>query len=164
MKRVFGKLKAVASLDAYQITNCQFLSKTYHFLLPDFRRIREISFYREFYGQMPEQVWSKGLFDFSKSCPSRHQDFQKISKWKKVFIKTDCLLIMITNHFEIPVVQNLTTFSFFFCIVIYFLFKSINKIHDDKMCLKQVYSFHANANIKAKFTFFKKCIHKWKHS
>ena len=40
----FGRLEAVISLDAYQITNCQFLLKTYHFLLPDFRRIREISF------------------------------------------------------------------------------------------------------------------------
>ena len=40
----FDRLEAVASLDAYQITNCQFLLKTYHFLLPDFRRIREISF------------------------------------------------------------------------------------------------------------------------
>ena len=37
----FGRFKAVASLDAYQITNYQFLSKTHHFLLPDFRRIRE---------------------------------------------------------------------------------------------------------------------------
>ena len=40
----FGKLEAVASLDAYQITNYQFLSKTHHFMLPDFQRIREISF------------------------------------------------------------------------------------------------------------------------
>ena len=41
MKRVFGKLGAVASLDAYQITKYQFPLKTHHFLLPDFRRIRE---------------------------------------------------------------------------------------------------------------------------
>ena len=32
----FGKFEAVASLDAYQITNYQFSSKTYHFLLPAF--------------------------------------------------------------------------------------------------------------------------------
>ena len=31
----FGKLEAVASLDAYQITKYQFPSKTHHFL-PDF--------------------------------------------------------------------------------------------------------------------------------
>ena len=36
----FGKLEAVASLDAYQITNYQFLSKTHHFIAW-FRRIRE---------------------------------------------------------------------------------------------------------------------------
>ena len=68
---------------------------------------------QEFYGRLPEQAWSKCLFDFSKSCPSGHRDFQKIPKWKKVFIKMDWLLMMITNHFEIPVVQNLKTFSFF---------------------------------------------------
>ena len=37
----FGRFKAIASLDAYQITNYQFPSKTHHFLLPDFQRIRE---------------------------------------------------------------------------------------------------------------------------
>ena len=29
----FGKLEVVASLDAYQITNYQFLSKTHHFFI-----------------------------------------------------------------------------------------------------------------------------------
>ena len=42
--RGFDRLEAVASLDAYQITNYQFISKTHHFLLPDFQRILEISF------------------------------------------------------------------------------------------------------------------------
>ena len=42
--KMFGRFETVASLDAYQIINYQFLSKTHHFLLPDFRRIREISF------------------------------------------------------------------------------------------------------------------------
>ena len=38
----FGRFEAVASLDAYQITNYQFPSKTHHhFLLPDFWRIRK---------------------------------------------------------------------------------------------------------------------------
>ena len=37
----FGRFEAVASLDAYQITNYQFSKKTHHFLLPDFRRIQE---------------------------------------------------------------------------------------------------------------------------
>ena len=55
-------------------------------------------------------------------------------------------------------------FFIFFCTEIYSPFRSINKIHDDKRHLKQVYSFHANADIKVKFTFFKKCIRKWKYS
>ena len=42
--KMFGRFETVASLDAYQIINYQFLSKTHHFLLLDFRRIREISF------------------------------------------------------------------------------------------------------------------------
>ena len=37
----FGRFKVIASLDGYQITNYQFPLKTYHFLLLDFRRIRE---------------------------------------------------------------------------------------------------------------------------
>ena len=43
-RKGFDRLEAVASLDAYQITNYQFLSKTHHFLLPDFRRIQERKF------------------------------------------------------------------------------------------------------------------------
>ena len=40
----FGRLEAIASLDAYQITKYQNPTKTYHFLLSDFQRIREKSF------------------------------------------------------------------------------------------------------------------------
>ena len=40
MKR-FGSFEVVASLEACRITNYQFPSKTHHFLLPDFRKIRE---------------------------------------------------------------------------------------------------------------------------
>ena len=40
----FDRLETVASLDAYQITNYQFLSKLIIFLLPDFRKIWEIGF------------------------------------------------------------------------------------------------------------------------
>ena len=36
----FGRFEAVTHLVAYQITNYQFPSKTHHFLLPDFQRIR----------------------------------------------------------------------------------------------------------------------------
>ena len=35
-RKGFDRLEAVASLDAYQITNCQFLSKLIIFLLLDF--------------------------------------------------------------------------------------------------------------------------------
>ena len=53
----FGRFEAVASLDAYQITNYQFPSKAHHFLLSDFQRIREKEFLKkEFYSQLPEQA------------------------------------------------------------------------------------------------------------
>ena len=32
---------------------------------------------QEFYGQFPEQAWSNGLFDFSRSCPLGHHVFFK---------------------------------------------------------------------------------------
>ena len=42
-RKGFDRLEA-ANLDAYQITNYQFLSKIHRFSLPDFRRIRERKF------------------------------------------------------------------------------------------------------------------------
>ena len=125
---------------------------------------------QELYGQLPEKAWSKCLFDFPKSYPSGHQGFQKIPKWKKVFIQTNWLLTMITNHFEIPVVQNLKTFSFFALtlwsqnLFPFFLKKISTKFRTTKMSETQVHSFHANADIKEKFTSFEKCIHIWKRS
>ena len=49
----------------------------------------------------------------------------------------DWLLTMITNHFEIPIVQSLETFSFFFCtnfMITKFIpsFFYIGKIQNDK--------------------------------
>ena len=112
---------------------------------------------QEFHGQLPEQAWSNGLFDFSKSCPLRYHIFiQTISRWKEMFIRIfnndhqffqDSYCSKIWKHFH-------PYFFIFFCIEIYFLFRSINKIHDDKRRLKQVYLFHVNANIKAKFNNF----------
>ena len=113
-RKSFGRLEAVASLDAYQITNYQFLQKLIIFVAWFSKNSRNKFLNQEFYGQLPEQSWSECLFDFSKSCPSGYQGFQKISKWKKVFVKTDWLLTMITNHFEIPIIQNLERFSFSF--------------------------------------------------
>ena len=93
---------------------------------------------------------------FSKLCLSRRQGFQKIPKWKKVFMSS--LPTVNTNSFRIPVIQkfeNIFTHIFIFsCTGIYSLFISNNKIHDDKSRLKQIYLFHANANIKAKFNIF----------
>ena len=96
---------------------------------------------------------------FSKSYLSGHQDFQKIPKWKKVFIKMGSLPIVITNSFRILVIQkfeNIFNHNFLLSFAlgfVLFLFSN-NKIHDDKRRLKQVYLFHANANIKAKFNIF----------
>ena len=140
--------------------------KNSSFLLPDFRRIRESLQIRNLMANCLRRRDQMVYSIFSKSCLSGHQGFQKISKWKKVFIEMGSLPTVITNSFRIPVFQkfeNIFIHIFSFSFALRF-FRSINKIHDDKRRLKQVYLFHTNANIKAKFTFFKKCIHKWKHS
>ena len=49
--------------------------KNSSFLLPDFEEFEKKFLNREFYGQLPEQAWSNGLFDFSKSCPLGHHVF-----------------------------------------------------------------------------------------
>ena len=148
----FGKLEAIASLDANQITNCQFFSKTYPFFVAWFSKNSINKFLnQEFYGQLPKKAWSKCLFDFPKSCPLGHQDFQKISKRKKVFIKKNWLLTMITNYFEIPVIQNLETFSFFFALGFILFLEVSAKFMMTKISETQVPSFHAYADIKQCF-------------
>ena len=125
---------------------------------------------QEFYGQLLEQAWSKGSFDFSKSCLLGHHTFYSNDSIVKESVYYD-RFITNSNHqfFQDPRCSKIWKhfhpyFFIFFCTGIYSLFRSINKIHDDKRRLKQVYSFHVNADIKVKFTFFKKCIRKWKHS
>ena len=49
--------------------------KNSSFLLPNFGEFEKKFLNREFYGQMPEQEWSNGLFDFSKLCLLRHHVF-----------------------------------------------------------------------------------------
>ena len=44
---------------------------------------------------------------------------------------------------------------YFFGTDIYSLFRNINKIQNDKMFETQVHLFHAHADIKARFTYFK---------
>ena len=67
----------------------------------------------------------------------------------------DTLPTMTTNSFENPIIKNLETFFFIifytdFMIMTFIpLFRNISKIHNDKRRPKQVYSFHANADIKA---------------
>ena len=133
-------LKLLASLDAYQITKYQFFQKLVIFLLLDFRRIRESLQIRNLMANCLRRCDQMVYSIFSKSCLSGHHDFQKISKWKKAFIKMGSLPTVITNSFRIPVVQkfeNIFTHIFIFsCTGIYSLFISNNKIHDDKMRLK----------------------------
>ena len=45
-----------------------------------------------------------------------------------------------------------------------FFWEVSEKISNDKNVQNKVHLFHANADIKAVFTFLKKHIHEWKHS
>ena len=154
---------------SWRIPNYQ-TSKPYKnlsFLLPDFRRNREKEFLnQEFYGQLPEQAWSKGSFDFSKIMPfgAPRSLIQMVSKWKGVFIEMDLLPTVMTNSFKI---QNQTFeqhfyFLFFFCSdfmimkFIPFFLEVSAKILNDKSIQNKVHSFYANADIKAVFIFLKK--------
>ena len=55
---------------------------------------------------------------------------------------------MITNHFEIPVVQNLETFSFFFALRFILFLEVSAKFMIEKISKTQVPSFHEYADIK----------------
>ena len=55
---------------------------------------------------------------------------------------------MITNHFKIPVVQNLETFSFFFALGFILFLEVSTKFMMTKISETQVPSFHAYADIK----------------
>ena len=57
--------------------------KTHHFFCPISEEFENKFLNQEFYGQLPEQAWSNGLFDFSKSCPSGCQVFSNDSKEKE---------------------------------------------------------------------------------
>ena len=89
---------------------------------------------------------------------------QMVSKQKGVFIEVGLLPIVITNSFE-NLFKNLETFLFIIFFYHFFnfvimkfipLFRNISKIRNDKRRPKQVYSFHANVDIRAKFTFLEK--------
>ena len=109
--------------------------KNSSFLLPDYEEFEKKFLNQEFYGQLLEQTWSNGLFDFfQKLCLSRHQDFfiQIVPRWKWVFVK-------ITNNdhqfFRESYYQKFWNpfFLSFFCadfmIMIFIpLFRNVNKI------------------------------------
>ena len=91
---------------------------------------------QEFYGQLPKQAWSKCLFDFSKSCPSGHQGFQKIPKKERIY--QDGLT---TNNdhqsFWNPHCSKLGNIFIFFALTLWSqnlfpFFKNIKKIQNDK--------------------------------
>ena len=112
----FGRLEVIASLNAYQITKYQNPTKTYHFFLPDFRKIREKEFLnQEFYGKLPEQAWSKGSSNFSKIVPfgAPRSHIQMVSKWRMSVYRDG--FITNSNHqfFQDPKSNIWTTFSFF---------------------------------------------------
>ena len=115
----FGKFKVVASFDAYQITNYHFPSKTHHFLLSDFRRIREevsksgILWPIAWAGVIKRFIW------FFRIVPlgAPRSLILMVSKRKRVFVEMDSSPTVITKSFKI---QNQTFekyfhFHFFVC-------------------------------------------------
>ena len=80
--------------------------KNSSFLLPDFRRIRESFWIRHFKANCLSRRDQKVYSVFSKSCPSGHQSFQQIPKWKKVLVEMGLLPTVITNSFRILVIQK----------------------------------------------------------
>ena len=80
----FGRFKAVASLDAYQITNYQFLQKFIFSFAWFSKNLREFA-NQESYGQCLRRCDQMVYWIFSKSCLSVHQGFQKIPKWESVY-------------------------------------------------------------------------------
>ena len=74
-----------------------------------------------FYGQIPEQAWSNGFFDFSKIVPlgAPRLFIQMVLRWKWVFVR-------ITNNdhqfFRESYYQNLETFFFTLALRLWHLF------------------------------------------
>ena len=109
----FGRFEAIASLDAYQITNYQILQKfIFYYLIFE-------EFTKEFLNQgfshfLSRQARLKGLFNFSKLYPLGYQVFQMVPKWKEVSIEMDSFLTMVTNSFENPVIKAWKHFFYHF--------------------------------------------------
>ena len=146
-----------------------FLQKLVIFCCLIFEEFEKEFLNQGFYGQLPEQTWSEYSFGFQNNLPHRapRPFIQMVPRWKWVFVR-------ITNNdhqfFRESYYQKLEniflSFSYTDFMIMTFipLFWNISKLHNDKRRPKQVYSFHANADIKAMFTFLKKHSHEWKHS
>ena len=72
---------------------------------------------QEFYGQLPEQTWLKGSFDFSKIVPfeAPRPFIQMIPRWKWVFVRMNTLPTMTTNSFKVKDRTIGKHFHFHFC-------------------------------------------------
>ena len=132
--------------------------KNSSFRLPNFRRIREILQIRNLMTNCLRMRDQMVYLIFSESCLSRHQGFQKIPKWKKVFVKTDWLLTMITNHFEIPVVQNLETFLFYFFALGFILFLEVSAKFMMTKYLKHKFLHFTHMLTSSNVYIFQKCM------
>ena len=133
--------------------------KNSSFRLPDFRRNWE----------------SLQIKNLMANCLRRRDQmvysiFQNRAPWGTTFFlfkwfhsERKCLLRWVHYQLQSPILskspsfQNLKIFSPIFFCWIYSLFRSINKIHDDKISETQVLSFHAYANIKQCLHISKVC-------
>ena len=145
-----------------------FLQKVIIFYCLIFKEFEKKFLNQEFYGQLPEQVWLKGSFDFSKIVPfgTPRSLIQMVSKQKGVFIEIDLLPTVITNSFKIKHLKNIFIFflRWFYDHEIYSFLETSARFIMTKVSETQVHSFHTQTDIKAMFTFLKKHIHEWKHS
>ena len=77
----------------------------------------------------------------TKGVQNKYIHFMQTLTSSNVYIFQKCIFKW--KHF-----QSYFFIFFFFCTRIYSLFRSNNKIHDDKRRPKQIYSFHTHADIK----------------
>ena len=108
----FGRFEAVASLDAYQIDNYQFPSKTCHFFCClIFEEFEKEFLNRDFMANYLNRRDQNIHLVFKRMCPMEHQGL--LFKWFQG--KNECLLgllAMTTNSFENSITKNLETFIF----------------------------------------------------
>ena len=128
----FGRLKAITSLDAYQIIEFQILQNSFFFCCLIFEEFEKRFLDQKFYCLLPRQAWSKGMFDFQNCALWSTKAFfiQNFPKWKEVLVRMDSptmittflrfLLLKLGNIFII------FCFCFFFALNFYSLFRNIS--------------------------------------